>query len=151
MRRGPFILIALLFAAAPGLVYPGRDKGDDTDMREGGKPKLKLVAEPAVGFLPVTTILTAHLSGVAPRDPGFCHPAVTWIRINPHMREENATRYHEDAACRHPPEEAVAMTSFSRTLTLDDPGSYLFRIIVETADGRRVESAYARVEVLRVQ
>jgi hypothetical protein len=67
------------------------------------------------------------------------------------MREENASRYHEDAACRHPPEEAVAMTSFTRLLTLEEPGSYLFKIIVETSDGRRVESSYTRVEVLRVQ
>ncbi len=152
MRSRALILLSLLlFAGAPALVFPGKKKDEGPDPNQTGKPKLLLVAEPAVGFLPVSTILTAHLYGVAPRDPGFCHPAVTWVRVNPHQREENASRYHEDAACRHAPGEAVAMTSFSRMLTLEDPGSYLFKIIVETADGRRVESAYTRVEVLRVQ
>lgn len=152
MRRRALILLALLLcAAAPGLVFPGKGKKQDPDAKESGKPKIRLVAEPAVGFLPVTTILTAHLNGVPPRDTGFCHPAVTWVRINPGQREENASRYHADAACRHPPEEALAVTSFTRVLTLENPGSYLFKIILETSDGRRVESVYTRVEVLRVQ
>lgn len=146
-----FLAAALLVAGTSGLFVSPRAADDRDDAKDRGKPKLRLLAEPAVGFTPVTTVLTGHLSGVAPRDPGFCHPAITWVRINPRMREENATRYREDAACRHPPGEAVAKTSFTRTLTLDEPGPYLFKVIVETADGRRVESAYTRVEVLRVQ
>lgn len=144
-------MAGLLVAGASGLIVADRAAAGRDAAKDGGKPKLRLVAEPAVGFTPVTTVLTGHLSGVAPRDPGFCHPAVTWIRIDPRMREENASRYHEDAACRHPPEESLAVTSFTRTLALEEPGSYLFKITLETADGRRVESAYTRVEVLRVQ
>jgi hypothetical protein len=115
------------------------------------KLRLKLIAEPAVGFVPVTTVLTGQISGVRPDDAAFCHPAVTWVRVNPGLTEDDATRYREDAACRHPPSEAVAVTSFTKTLTLQQPGSYLFKLIVEGKDGRRVESAYTRVQVLRVQ
>lgn len=152
MRRNGLVLLAtFLLIVAPVAVGTSRSGGDKPGGKDDGKPRLKLVAEPAVGFLPVTTILTGHLYNVAPKDPGFCHPAVTWVRVNPRMREENATLYHEDAACRHPPEQTVATTSFSRILTLEEPGSYLFKVIVETNDGRRVSSAYTRVEVLRVQ
>lgn len=150
-NRWRFLAVALLVVGASGAIGSDGAAGDRDAARDQGKPKIRLVAEPAVGFTPVTTVLTGHLLNVMPRDPGFCHPAVTWVRINPRMREENATRYHEDAACRHPPEEAVAVTSFTRTLTLDEPGPYLFKVIVDTADGRHVESAYTRVEVLRVQ
>jgi len=115
------------------------------------KPRLKLIAEPAVGFTPVTTVLTGQLSGVRPDDAAFCHPAVTWVRVNPGLTEDDATRYREDAACRHPPSEAVAVTSFTKTLTLQQPGSYLFKLVVEGRDGQHVESAYTRVQVLRVQ
>ena len=152
MRRNGFVILAtLLLVLVPAGVGSSRSGDDKSKGKDDGKPRLRLVAEPAVGFLPVTTILTGHLYNVAPKDPGFCHPAVTWVRVNPRMREENATLYHEDAACRHPPEQTIALTSFTRVLTLEDPGSYLFKVIIETNDGRRVESAYTRVEVLRVQ
>jgi hypothetical protein len=144
LRRTIHLLCALLLAGAGiARTLAGDDKHD--------KLRLKLVAEPAVGFTPVTTVLTAQISGVSPQDAAFCHPAVTWVRVNPGLSEDDATRYHEDAACRHPPSEAMAVTSFTRTLTLYDPGAYLFKLIVEGRDGRRVESAYAKVQVLRVQ
>jgi hypothetical protein len=115
------------------------------------KARLKLIAEPAVGFTPVTTVLTGQISGISPRDAAFCHPAVTWVKVNPWLSEDDATRYHEDAACRHPESEAIAVTSFTKTLTLHEPGAYLFKLIVEGRDGRKIESAYTKVQVLRVQ
>jgi hypothetical protein len=126
----------------------GHDTKEDPDR---GKPRLRLVAEPAVGFSPVTTQLTATLTGIAPDDANFCHPAVTWVRVNPGQTEETASRYHEDAACRHPDSEIAATTIFTKVLDLYQPGSYMFRLIVEGKDHRRVESAFTRVEVLKVQ
>ena len=138
------LLCCLALAGAGIIVTPAGDA-------KGDKPRLKLIAEPAVGFTPVTTVLTGQISGVRPDDAAFCHPAVTWVRVNPGLTEDDATRYREDAACRHPPSEAVAVTSFTKTLTLQQPGSYLFKLIVEGRDGRRVESSYTKVQVLRVQ
>jgi hypothetical protein len=58
---------------------------------------------------------------------------------------------HEDPACRHPASEAAATTSFVKSFDLDQPGAYLFRLIVEAKDHRRAESATVQVMVLRVQ
>ena len=140
----------ILMVAASGAPGAGaRDKEHKAEDR--GKLRLRLAADPSVGFTPLTTMLTGHLSGVAPDDANFCHPAVTWIRVNPGQIEDDASRYHEDPACRHPESESEAATSFTKMFDLYQPGPYLFKLVVEGKDHRRVESAYARVEVLRVQ
>jgi len=145
-RFRPAALVpGLLLLAGAGLMGPLA--GDDNS----SKPRIRLIAEPMVGFTPVTTVLTGQISGIDPRDAAVCHPAVTWVRVNPGLGENEATRYHQDAACRHPESEAVAVTSFTKTLTLHQPGSYLFKLIVEGRDGRKVESGYTKVQVLRVQ
>lgn len=139
-----------LFACAAALATP-LEAGKPKSEASPGKPKLKLLAEPAVGFTPVSALLTAHLTGVAPDDFNFCHPAVTWVRIRPGQTEDEASRVHEDPVCRHPESENKATTSFIKSYDLYQPGTYLFRIIVEGKDHRRIESGTAQVVVLRVQ
>lgn len=133
------------------LLSPVLQAGKPKAEEEPAKPKLKLLAEPSVGFTPVTALLTANLTGVAPDDPNYCHPAVTWIRMSPGQTEDRATRIHEDPVCRHPESETKAATSFIKSFELYQPGTYLFRIIVEGKDHKRVESGTAQVVVLRVQ
>ena len=140
-------VVALLAVALSSVLASGHKGGGE----ESGKPRLKLVAEPAVGFTPVTTILTGTLFNVDPKDANFCHPATTWIRINPGQTEDTASRMHEDPACRHPESEAAATTSFVKSFDLVQPGPYLFRLVVEGKDRRRAESATVQVMVLRVQ
>ena len=139
-----------------GLILPlaadARGGGESGDSHPAPlKPRLRLEVTPSVGFIPLQVILNGQLTGVEPLDANFCHPAVTWLRVDPGQREDEASLYHEDAACRHPPSESRAMTSFTRSLQLYRPGSYLFRLIVEGKDHRRVESAFVKVEALRVQ
>jgi hypothetical protein len=145
------VLATLQGPALPGGASPALASGKKSGGEASDKPRLKLVAEPSVGFTPVTTILTGTLFGVAPDDANFCHPATTWIRINPGQTEDTATRLHEDPACRHPESEAAATTSFVKSFDLEQPGAYLFRLIVEGKDHRRAESATVQVMVLRVQ
>jgi hypothetical protein len=101
-----------------------------------------------VGFIPFTAHLTAILTGVAPDDANFCHPGITWMRVDPGQTEDSAARYHEDAACRHPPSETAATTTFTRDIELYQEGAYLFRLIVEGKDHTRVESAYVHVQAI---
>ena len=141
------VLVLALLVAAPG--RGARDAPGKPEDR--GRLKISLSADPAVGFTPMTTMLTGHLSGVAPKDANFCHPAVTWVRVSPGQTEDNASRYHEDPACLHPESETEAATTFTKVFDLYQPGPYLFKLIVEGKDRRRVESVYMRVEVLRTQ
>ncbi|HYV19316.1 MAG TPA: hypothetical protein VFC25_09845 [Verrucomicrobiae bacterium] len=142
--------LAVILAFASSSLELGKTK-DKVKEEEPLKPKLRLQAEPAVGFTPVVALLTANLTGVAPNDPNFCHPAVTWIRMNPGQTEDRATRTHEDPVCRHPESETRAATSFIKSFDLQQPGTYLFRIVVEGKDHTTVSSGTAQVVVLRVQ
>jgi len=141
----------LAVSASPAAGGPAASGAAEKGAESRPKLKLRLIAEPQVGFVPVTTMLTGTLTGVAPDDPNFCHPAVTWIRVSPGQMEENASRYHQDTACRHPESEAQATTTFTRSFELYRTGSYLLKLVVEGKDHRRVESAYVQVQVLRVQ
>jgi hypothetical protein len=143
------LLVAIALGALGPVVAKDRAKKKEDDSR--GKPRLHLAAEPAVGFVPLTTHLTAILTGVAPDDANFCHPAVTWLRIDPGQNEDSASRYHEDPACRHPASESAATTTFTRDVDLYQPGPFLFKLIVEGKDHTRVESAYIHVEAIRVE
>lgn len=145
--RAAFGLL-LLCSVLAGPLQAGKPKTGEAEPR---KPKLKLFAEPSVGFTPVNALLTATLTGVAPNDPNFCHPAVTWVRMGPGQSEDQATRIHEDPVCRHPESEIRATTSFIKSFDLYQPGTYLFRIIVEGKDHTRVDSGTTQVVVLRVQ
>jgi hypothetical protein len=145
VRIACLVLVAGIGAIAPG---DAKDKSRKEDA-DRGKPRLHLAASPSVGFVPVAAHLTAILTGVAPDDANFCHPAVTWLRVDPGQTEDSASKYHEDAACRHPPSESAATTTFVRDVDLYQPGAYLFKLIVEGKDHTRVESAYVHVQAIQ--
>jgi hypothetical protein len=143
------VLLALLTALQAGAA--SRKDKPAREREEKEKPRLALTADPAVGFTPVSVILTGHLTGVDLRDRNFCHAAVTWVRIDPGQSERESLRIREDPACVHPDEEIDVPSTFTKTFDLYRPGSYLIRLEVQGKDGTRVVSAYTRVEVLRVQ
>lgn len=147
------LLLALAYlvvaAAAPPSSTARSRKPETPNPKE--KPRIHLTVSPAVGFTPVTAVLSGQLSGVDPSDPNFCHAAVTWIRIDPGQSEDEGIRVREDPVCLHPPEESHVTLSYSRTYDLYAPGSYLFKLIIEGKDHTQVQSAFVKVEVLRVQ
>ena len=51
----------------------------------------------------------------------------------------------------HPPEDTQVATSYTKTFVLYNPGSYLFRLVIEGKDRTKVQSGYAKIEVLRPQ
>ena len=144
-------LVGLLAAALliPATLIAGRNKEPEQD--EPGKPRVTLRVDPSVGFTPVVATLTGELQGVDPFDPNFCHPAVTWIKLDPGDSDETASTLRRDPVCRHGEEETLAKVYFTRQFSLRQPGSYLFRLVIEGKDGRLVSSDYARVRVIRVQ
>jgi len=150
-RRLLYITLLLLL---PGVFVPLPAEArarKEKPAADGDKPRLTLIADPAVGFTPVTVSLTGHLTGVDLHDRNFCHAAVTWVRIDPGQSERNGFKVREDPACVHPDEEISVSDTFTRTFELYRPGSYLIRLEIQAKDGTRVVSTYTHVEVLRVQ
>ncbi len=147
----PLFLAVVATLLAPDYASGTSRKPKPPASRDGkDKPRISLTADPAVGFTPVTVLLTGHLTGVDLHDRNFCHAATIWVRIDPGQTERDGFRIREDPACVHPPEEIFVPTTFTKTFDLYRPGSYLIRLEVEGKDGSRVASAYARVEVLKV-
>lgn len=141
-----FLSLLLLLPTAS---IAGNSKEAEKD--QPGKPRLKLRVDPSVGFTPLEATLTGELRGVDPHDPNFCHPAVTWVRIDPGGSDETASTMRQDPVCRHGKEETLAKVYFTRQFGLHRPGAYLFRLLIEGKDGTVVTSDYARVRVMRVQ
>jgi hypothetical protein len=143
-------LILAMVTALPAAAAARKHRSEEGKI-DREKPRLALRADPAVGFTPVSVILTGHLTGVDMSDRNFCHAAVTWVRIDPGQSERDSLRIREDPACVHPSEEIYVPSTLTKTFDLYRPGSYLIRLEVQAKDGTRVVSPYTRVEVLRVQ
>jgi len=155
MASPSFLRAALLVLLASVLSLPAVEAKDKKDKRkqenEDGKPRLHLSVTPSVGFTPVVAVLSGQITGLSRQDANFCHAAVTWTRIDPGQTEEDGSRIREDPVCLHPEEETSVVTSYTKVLELYRPGTYLFKLAVEGKDGTRLQSAFVRVEVLRVQ
>src|SRR5574341_2342526 len=113
-------LLLALWMVLPAAAYARRNKAPT---EEEEKPKLSLTADPAFGYTPVTVILTGHLTGVKLKDPNFCHPAVTWVKIDPRQNERDVFKVREDPACVHPDEETSVPGTFTKIFDLYQPGS----------------------------
>ena len=147
LRLGVWLPLLMMLTS---LALPAATRESKPEPKKEDKPRLKLVADPAFGFTPVTVILTGHLTGVDLHDRNFCHAAITWIRIDPGQTERESFRVREDPACVHPDDEISVTDTFTKTFDLYVPGSYLIRLEIQGKDGTRVVSAYTKVEVLRV-
>ena len=147
-RTAAALMLTLLAAAGLALAV---ENGSESPTDKPRKPRVRLLANPAVGFTPVTVTLTGELTGVRPDDPDFCHAAITWVTIPPGRSEESARIVREDPVCRHSEEESRVRMAYTRTVSLYRPGTYLFRLRIESKENKRVQSGYAKVRVLRVQ
>jgi len=148
--RSAILLLLALAVSLPPLEARER-KNKRSDENADRKPRLRLSVTPGVGFTPVVAVLSGQITGPSPQDANFCHAAVIWTRIDPGQTEEEGLRIREDPVCLHPEEETHVVTSFTKLFELYRPGTYLFKLTVEGKDGRRLQSVFVRVEVLRVQ
>jgi len=150
-RLRPALLILLALAISVSALEARNRKDKKRDEGRDRKPRLRLSVNPGAGFTPVVAVLSGQITGLDRQDANFCHPAVIWTRIDPGQTEEEGLRIREDPVCLHPDEETHVVTSYTKVFELYRPGTYLFKLTVEGKDGKRLNSTFARVEVLRVQ
>src|SRR5262249_38964669 len=141
------LVLAFLALGRPAEARGRKEKADD----DKDKPRLSLVADPNCGFTPATGPLPGQLPAPDLHAGTFCHPPVARPRIDPGQTERDGLRVREDPACVHPDEEISVTETYTRRFDLYRPGSYLIRLELQGKDGKKVISAYTRVEVLRVQ
>ena len=151
------VLLSLFFSflfLAPGLLPAGAPNAGAVESPAQSKsrktPKVSLTATPAFGFTPLAVQLVATLSGVGSRDSNFCHAGVTWVRIDPGSSPETGAKMSELPRCVHSEDKIFVPTTFSKSFDLISPGSYLYRVIIETKDGSQIKSNFVTIRVLRV-
>jgi hypothetical protein len=150
-RRIPWYWLGFLalLLASPASTFLASHKDGSTE-ESHATPKVALSITPAFGFPPLSIQLVAVLSGVDAHDPNFCHPGVTWIRVDPGSQQDTGTKVTEAPRCLHGEDEVSVATTFSKSFELYTPGAYLYRVVLAGKDGTQVRSNYVKVQVMRV-
>ena len=86
------------------------------------------------GRLPLEVTLTGDLSGVNLDDMRACYINVEWSYTTPGGSPMNAKT---DLPCTQPGAKSNMPVRFEKLLTLTEPGTYLYRIVLEPNSGRR--------------
>jgi len=112
----------------------------------GKKPDLKLRVSTHHGFLPFQVTLKGELKGVDPADWARCLVRVEWSYTTPGGLDLTSL---DELPCLDGEHAAEIPASFEKTLRPKEPGTYLYRIILEPRDGRRLAGTTQEVRVFR--
>ena len=136
MRRA-FLLLPILVVITAALA--GQDR-----------PDMKLLVSTHSGPRPVDLTLTGRIVGMKPEEFTSCLLTVEWNYLTPGgqkliSKKEMPCVEVEKAAAR--PEQVPAQ--FSKQVTLDEAGTYSYRIVLVRNDGKRMASTSQEVKVYR--
>jgi len=148
MRSARFralIAISLCMLALPLAATPRARRDKEKEPAPPDGPAVHLMVAPRHGFRPLTVTLTGTLTGVEPSDPEFCHAGIEW---EARSASGLVTTSRNDPKCLHPPEQTAVQFSFTKVLTLNEAGTYVYRFILHKRDGDRIISNTQEVRVL---
>ena len=143
MRR--FTALFLLLALS-GTIAPAGEAGSDaTD--QAAKPELRLRVSTHSGVIPLELELKGRLIGVDLETIKACYLRSEWTYDSP-----GGFKFYsgiEEVPCAGEGKEAVIPEAFEKSLLIDQPGTYSYRIILEPIDGRRRAGTSQEVRVFR--
>ena len=139
MRPKPLVLLLALFAA----FFATSSLAATT---AGKKPHLKLRVSTHHGFLPFQVTLKGELKGVDPADWARCLVRVEYSYTTPGGLDLTSM---DEFPCLDEEHAAEIPATFEKTLRPKEPGTYLYRIILEPRDGRRLAGTTQEVRVFR--
>jgi hypothetical protein len=131
--------------AADATARARKEKPPEEKAPEG--PAAHLMVAPRHGFRPLTITLTGTLTGVEASDPEYCHAGIEW---EARSASGLVTTSRQDPKCLHPPEQVAVQFSFTKVVTIHEPGTYTYRFIVHKRDGSRMLSNTQEVRVLNI-
>ena len=146
MNQRPVSRILTLCGLAACLtltVSPARSREKEPEAPPG--PAVQLAVSTHHGFRPLTLTLTGTLTGVQGNDPEYCHAGIEWEATTPSGRFLVS---REDPKCLHPPEQVAVQLSYTKVVTLEDPGLYQYRFLLYRRDGSRLSSTTQEVRVM---
>lgn len=112
---------------------------------------LKLHVSTHHGYVPLKVRLEGNLEGLAFDGLATCLISVEYFYTTPGGYPLQAK---EEFPCAGSgggadPGDSILPRTFTKTLTLKEPGTYIYRIVVEPKDGHRIAGATHEVKVYR--
>ena len=147
-RAACLALFACLLLSGALCLAGKKDKERDEAPEDAPRARLLLSAMPRHGFRPVTFTLTGSLEGVQDNDEQYCHPGLEWEWISPYGTPMTSK---EDPRCLHPPEQVHVARTYTKIVTLNSPGTWVYRLTLYRRDGERILSNTVQVQVLDTQ
>jgi hypothetical protein len=146
-RRAACLTLAFLLLSG-ALCLAGKQDKEKDEGEEAPKARMMLSVMPRHGFRPVTFTLTGSLEGVPDNDEQYCHPGLEWEWLSPYGTPMTSK---EDPRCLHPPEQVHVARTFTKIVTLNSPGTWVYRLTLYRRDGERILSNTVQVQVLDTQ
>ena len=143
MRRSRWT-IALLLALTAAL--PSASRAADEKREKKPKPEIHLSVSAHHGKSPLNVTLTGSISGIDPKTVESCSISEEWVGWEVSEMPLNSKRTF---SCVSSTKEGDIPQAFTREVTLKQPGTYIYRILIKPRDGRAVASASREVKVVR--
>jgi hypothetical protein len=138
----------VLFAMAALPAVAGK-KTPDGDATHPAKPALHLKASTRNGYSPLEVTLTGNLLGADPADLDSCLLSEEWTGDTPVSGLKPNTK--KTIPCVTALEDGHVPRSFERKLTLNEPGTYSYRILLTPKGQRTIASQSIEVRAVRSQ
>lgn len=133
---GTAVLVTLLQAGA----------GSHPQAASVPRPDVKLRVSTHSGPLPLELTLSAELPGVTSEQFEACYINEEWTYKTPAGTILNSKK---DLPCVEPGAEIRLPATFEKTLTLKEPGNYLYRIVLQPREGLRQAFTTQEVKVYK--
>jgi len=116
-------------------------------MAATAKPVLSLKASARHGYAPLTVTLTGDITGGDPGDVNSCLLSEEWLGDTPVSGlTPNSKR---TIPCVQVADDGLVPRSFQREVTLKEPGTYIYRLLITPKGARTIASQSIDVKAVR--
>jgi len=128
------------------MVAAGSQPGRCADPVPTPKPELRLRVSTHSGVIPLALTLKGELIDVDGAAYAKCLVRVEWTHKTPGGFEFNSV---DEFPCAKDESSDPLPSSFEKTVSLGEPGTYSYRIVLEPVEGRRLAGTTQDVRVFR--
>jgi hypothetical protein len=135
-----------LAAALLVAILPLGVSGPAAEGAKPARPVMKLRVSTHHGYLPLTVRVEGTLADTEPAAIDACFLSVEWTYTPPGGQRLNSKK---ESPCVEPPSQVAVPESFKKDVTLEEAGTYSYRIVLVGKEGKRFASTSQEVRVIK--